>query len=55
MKKVFTAIGKVWVKIPPTLQNTVISTIVCVGLTAFGVPVETCEAINSIFAQTAQV
>lgn len=53
MKKLFSTVGKVWGKMPPTLQNTVVSTVVCVGLTALGVPLETCQAIQSIFGQAA--
>lgn len=45
MKKII----DVWTKIPPTLQNILVSTVVCIGMTASGASVETCQAIYNIF------
>lgn len=40
---------KIWSKVPTNLQTTIISTVVCVALTATGANVETCQKIHDIF------
>lgn len=39
-----------WGKMPPNLQNILLSTVVCIGMTASGASVEACQAIHNIFA-----
>lgn len=46
MKKLMSA----WAKFPPNMQNILVSTIVCIVMTASGASVETCQAVQNILS-----